>query len=105
MGKATGSNWQKRVGSSDKDWETLGISFFVPQPSWCFLKLVKGAHTVWIQGVVQKEEAHSVSGMPSYSPQSIQGSWEKLFPMNIFPSLPLLQDLERPTSFLHLPWD
>lgn len=48
------TGWEKQLvptgrrglGSSDKDWETLGKSFFLPQPSWCFLKLVKGTHTL-----------------------------------------------------------
>lgn len=84
--------WEKQLvptgrrgqGSSDKDWKTLGMSFSLPQPSWCFLELVKGAHTPGIQGIAQKEEANSVSGMPSgrlrrlikgsSRPQSIQGS-------------------------------
>lgn len=56
------TGWEKQLvpagrrglGSSDRDCKTLGINFFLPQPSWCFLKLVKGAHR--IQG--------SASGMP-----------------------------------------
>lgn len=53
--------WEKQLvptgrrgeGSSDRDWKTLGMSFSLPQPSWCFLKLVKGAQG--IQGIAQKE--------------------------------------------------
>lgn len=60
VGKALVPTGRRGQGSSDKDWKTLGMSFSLPQPSWCFLKLVKGAHTPRIQGIAQKEEAVSV---------------------------------------------